>query len=135
MYNKIETGGRKMGYIFGTIIVIAIILFIISFFMNDKYNEIESELEQLSIQSMQDTYQLRKKLEVLEEELLTGQVVTPSHKEEVEVATEIPSSLKNKPLLLQKVYHLHQQGYSVEDIAQQTDLTTHDIQTILKNKL
>src|SRR5699024_2167173 len=110
-------------------IVIAIILFIISFFMNDKYNEIESELDQLSIQSMQDTYQLRKKLEVLEEELLTGQVVTPSHKEEVvEVATEIPSSLKNKPLLLQKVYHLHQQGYSVEDIAQQTDLTTHDIQ-------
>src|SRR5699024_891922 len=125
-----------MGYIFGTIIVIAIILFIASFFMNDKYNEIESELEQLSIQSMQYTYQLRKKLEVLEEELLSWHIVAATDQQPtVQVQNEIPSTLKNKPLLLQKVYHLQQQGYSVEDIAEQTDLTTHDIQTILKNKL
>lgn len=116
-----------MGYIFGTIIVIAIILLIASFYMNDKYNDIESEMEQLSIQTMQDTYQIKKKLEILEEELLTNHTVTAT-------VEPIPSSFKNKPLLLQKVYHLQQQGYSVEDIAQQTDLTAHDVQIILNNK-
>lgn len=116
-----------MGYIFGTIIIIAIILFIASFYMNDIYNDIESEMEQLSIQTMQDTYQIKKKLKELEEELLTSH--SPRNTSE-----PIPSSFKNKPLLLQKVYHLQQQGYSIEDIAQQTDLTTHDIQIILNNK-
>lgn len=116
-----------MGYIFGTIIVIGVILLISSFFMNDKYSDIENEMEQLSIQTMQDTYQIKKKLNILEEELLTSNSVATR-------AEPIPSHFENKPLLLQKVYHLQQQGYSVEDIAGQTDLTAHDVQVILNNK-
>ncbi|WP_047984128.1 hypothetical protein [Ornithinibacillus californiensis] len=54
-----------------TIAVIAIALFILSFFMNDRFEKIESEIEQLSMSTMQDTYQLKKKVKVLEEELLT----------------------------------------------------------------
>ncbi|WP_096270593.1 hypothetical protein [Paucisalibacillus globulus] len=54
-----------------TIAIIAIALFILSFFLNDRFEKIESELEQLSISTMQDTYQLKKKVKVLEEELLT----------------------------------------------------------------
>jgi predicted Holliday junction resolvase-like endonuclease len=53
-----------------TIIVIAVVLFILSFFMDDKIAQLESEVEQLSITTMQETYQLRKKVKVLEEELL-----------------------------------------------------------------
>ncbi len=54
-----------------SIAIIAIALFILSFFLNDRFEKIESELEQLSISTMQDTYQLKKKVKVLEEELLT----------------------------------------------------------------
>ncbi|GGA68427.1 hypothetical protein [Ornithinibacillus halotolerans] len=54
-----------------SIVVIAIALFILSYFMNDRFEKIESELEQLSVSTMQDTYQLKKKVKVLEEELLT----------------------------------------------------------------
>ncbi|UUI38465.1 hypothetical protein [Oceanobacillus oncorhynchi] len=52
------------------VVVIGIILFILSFFINDRLEEVESQLEQLSITTMQDTYQLKKKVSVLEEELL-----------------------------------------------------------------
>jgi uncharacterized protein YoxC len=54
-----------------TVVVVAIALFILSFFMNDRFEKIESEIEQLSMSTMQDTYQLKKKVKVLEEELLT----------------------------------------------------------------
>ncbi|MFC0299735.1 hypothetical protein ACFFIS_02675 [Virgibacillus soli] len=54
-----------------TIIVVAIALFIVSFFMQDKIEDIESQVEQLSISTMQDTYQMKKKIKILEEELLS----------------------------------------------------------------
>lgn len=117
-----------MLYIFVTIIVIGLVLFISSFFMNDKLSNLEEQLEQFSISTMQDTYQIKKKIKILEEELLTDDISeTPT--------SEIPSSLKEKPLLIQKVYHLYQQGFTVEDISEQTNLSTHDIQTILKNNI
>jgi hypothetical protein len=63
---------NRMIFVSGaTIAIIAIALFILSFFLNDRFEKIESELEQLSISTMQDTYQLKKKVKVLEEELLT----------------------------------------------------------------
>ncbi|MBP1950899.1 hypothetical protein [Virgibacillus litoralis] len=60
-----------MMYVIITIIVIAVVLLVLSFFMNDKFDELESELEQFSISTMQDNYQMKKKIKILEEELLT----------------------------------------------------------------
>ncbi|WP_047979912.1 hypothetical protein [Ornithinibacillus contaminans] len=57
-----------------TILIIAIALFVLSFFLNDRFEKIESDLEQLSISTMQDTYQLKKKVKILEEELLTEEL-------------------------------------------------------------
>jgi hypothetical protein len=62
-----------MIYILVTLIVTGIVLVIISFFMNDKFDEMESQLEQLSISTMQDTYQMKKKIKILEEELLSDE--------------------------------------------------------------
>ncbi|AXI09465.1 hypothetical protein CV093_11840 [Oceanobacillus sp. 143] len=53
-----------------TIIVVAVVLFILSFFMNDRFEELERQVEQLSMTNMKDTYQMQKKIKVLEEELL-----------------------------------------------------------------
>lgn len=60
-----------MLYAILAVIVTAVILFILSYFMNDRMEELESQVEQLSISTMQDTYQMKKKIKVLEEELLT----------------------------------------------------------------
>lgn len=118
-----------MIYVIITIVIIAIILFIASFFVDDKVNQLEEQIEQLSIATMQDTYQMKKKIKVLEEELLTEEMNPNKHQQ------NMPDTVKNKPLLIQKVYHLHQQGYSNADISKQTELNEYDIQTILKNNI
>jgi hypothetical protein len=58
-----------------TIIVVAVVLFILSFFMNDRFEELERQVEQLSMTNMKDTYQMQKKIKVLEEELLPNDLV------------------------------------------------------------
>lgn len=63
-----------MLYIVLALIGVAVVLFIISFFLNDKFSELESQIEQFSITTMQDTYQMKKKIKILEEELLTGDI-------------------------------------------------------------
>lgn len=111
-----------------TLIIVAIILFALSFKMNDKFDQLETQVEQLSLSTMQDTYQIQQKLKVLEEELLTEDIIGLD-------TNTINSNQQQKPLLIQKVYRLQEQGHSIEEIAQNTQLSLHDIQTILKNKL
>ncbi|KAB8128433.1 hypothetical protein F9U64_15985 [Gracilibacillus oryzae] len=53
-----------------TVISIAVILWIVSFFMQDKFKQLENQIEQFSISTLQETYQLKKKVNILEEELL-----------------------------------------------------------------
>jgi|SRR5690625_704120 len=121
-----------MVYIFITIILVGIGLFISSYFLNDKLKEIEDQLEQFSIATMQDTYQIRKKVKVLEEELLTaGPVGRPT----INNSATLSDELKNKPLLIQKIHHLHEQGYSLDDISRETNLSNHDVQTILNHQM
>ncbi|MFD1850270.1 hypothetical protein [Oceanobacillus bengalensis] len=53
-----------------SILIVAVALFVLSYFVNDKFEELEGQVEQLSITTMQDTYQMKKKIKILEEELL-----------------------------------------------------------------
>ncbi|MEN1970524.1 hypothetical protein WMZ97_20940 [Lentibacillus sp. N15] len=112
-----------MIYILITLIVVAVVLFILSFFMSDKFDDLESQLEQLSISSMQDTYQLKKKIKILEEELLA---------DDMSDQAQPVQQTETKPLLIQKVFALHEQGYSMDAIAERTALSSNDIQAILK---
>ena len=56
-----------MLFVFITIIAIAIVLFIMSFFVDDKIKKLEDQFEQFSITTMQDTYQLKRKVKDIEE--------------------------------------------------------------------
>lgn len=111
-----------MTYVIITLIVVAIVLLILSFFMNDKFSELESQLEQFSISTMQDTYQIKKKIKILEEELLTENLNLDG-----------TSTLESEPRVIKTIHKLHNKGYSVVDIAQRTDISTYDVQTILKS--
>lgn len=112
-----------MFYIIVTLLCVGVVLLILSFFMNDKFSELESQLEQFSLSTMQDTYQMKKKLKVLEEELLSESLVD-----------DLQKSYGNEPRVIQRVHELYNQGYSIVDIAHRTNLSNYDIQTILKNK-
>lgn len=124
-----------MIYVILTIILIAIGLFISSFFFNDKLQSIEEQIEQFSIATMQDTYQLKKKVKILEEELLTNEPIVHSMNQTEQTTNFVTEELQNKPLLVQKIHHLHEQGFSLEDIAKETNLNNHDVQTILKHQM
>lgn len=48
----------------------AILLLILSFFKRDKVKDLEEQLEQLSLMTIQESYQMNKRIKILEEELL-----------------------------------------------------------------
>lgn len=68
-----------------TILVIGVVLFILSYFMNDRLEELESQFEQFSITSIQDTYQIKKKIKILEEELLPGNINPSNERDQKEI--------------------------------------------------
>ncbi|MCH1624934.1 hypothetical protein [Fredinandcohnia quinoae] len=70
-----------MEYAIIGLLSIAIILLIISFFGRDKVKVLEEQVDQLTLTVMQESYVLKKKLKVLEEELLmndTSFEITPT---------------------------------------------------------
>ncbi|WP_347834093.1 hypothetical protein [Gracilibacillus sp. JCM 18860] len=46
-----------MLYVLISLIIIGVILWVLSFFMHDRFKQIEDQLEQFSISSLQETYQ------------------------------------------------------------------------------
>ncbi len=105
----------------------AIILFILSFFVKDPYKELREELDQFSMQQLQEIYQIKKKLKVLEEELLvtdldsTPTVTSYSPAEK----TDVHDIIKNQ------VWSLSRQGIPVEQIAKQSSLRVNEVKAIL----
>ncbi|MFB1050354.1 hypothetical protein [Paraliobacillus sp. JSM ZJ581] len=100
--------------------IIAIVLFILSFFANDRLKQIENQVEQLSIATLQDTYQIKKKIKILEEELLTD---------------ELTSIDFQKPKLtptMKKVTQMYESGNSIPTIAKTTNLSEYDVYSLVK---
>lgn len=96
--------------------------------MKDRYKEIKSELEQLSMQQIQETYQIKRKLKVLEEELLVNDGDFPQPLQTYASGSsrkEIHAIIKNQ------VWSLAQQGLSLDQIAKQSSLSIEDVQGII----
>ena len=89
--------------------------------MNDRFKDIEDQLEQHSMSTMQDTYQMKKKIKILEEELLTS-----------DFSNDVFQEGKQSPETDRKIVQLHEKGYSVQEITELTKLTTYDVKSILK---
>lgn len=105
------------------LLVISVLLFIISFFKKDRNKLVEQQIENFSITLMQEIYQLKKKITVLEEEILVGQ-------------DELYFS-NNEPLgqhqLRDQILGLYEAGHSVEDISTLKQLTTEEVEEILND--
>ncbi|WP_088102469.1 hypothetical protein [Halalkalibacter urbisdiaboli] len=97
---------------------VSILLFILSFFQKDKSKEVERQMENFSITLMQEIYQLKKKIRILEEELLLGPEPVSQN------------SPQNK--LSQDVIQFYEEGYSIEEISDATTLTPMEVERILR---
>jgi hypothetical protein len=101
----------------------SILLFFVSFFQKDRYAAIEKEVEDLSMTVLQENYQMKKRLKVLEEELLMDGEAFQGHK---------PSSRKPiHEVVKNQVIALHQQGTPLEQIAKQSALTKSEVAHII----
>lgn len=100
------------------------LLFILSFFSKDRYKQIEKQQENISIQFMQEIYQLKKKVKVLEEEYMIEGGNGASMKQ---------SSRTRNIVSRDDVLAMYEEGYSVEDIASMSEYSEKDVTELLAN--
>lgn len=106
------------------IMIIGILLIIVSFFLKDSTKKMESEVEELSITLYQETSAIKRRLKIVEEELLLeGSKIT------------VPKKQKTKPVIHEiirsQVLELHKQGYSLPEISKRSSLSTEDVKYVI----
>ncbi|WP_421379850.1 hypothetical protein ACOJQI_16440 [Bacillus salacetis] len=103
-------------------------LFIISFFQRDRYKTLEKDMEELSMNFLQENYTLKKRLKVLEEELLMDETPVFHTPQAGNPKKKVHEIVKNQVLAL------HGQGMNLEQIARQSALPISDVQEIIRDK-
>ncbi|QFF99439.1 hypothetical protein PB01_11715 [Psychrobacillus glaciei] len=106
------------------IMVIGIILIIVSFFVKDSVKKMETEMEDLSFTLYQETSALKRRLKMVEEELLM---------EPTKIA--LPAKQKTKSvihdIIKSQVLELHKQGYSLPEISKRSSLTVEEVKSVI----
>lgn len=139
------------------VMVIGLVFIMMSFFIKDSSKKIEKDLEELSISIYQETNSIKRRLKIMEEELLlepnfkvqspkaqekpspmaTFQQVTEQVKAAQAMSQPMQQAVANtKPvnsILVSQVIELNRQGLSIEEISKRSTLTPEQIQGILSN--
>ena len=128
------------------IMIIGLCFLILSFFVKDSTKKIEKDVEELSINIYQETNALKRRLKLVEEELLldgpSGNAISQQKKSSTPIVQtqSVPPSLNNqsnvKPvhsILVSQVLELGKQGMSVPEIQKRSTLSAEQIVHILEN--
>ncbi|GAA1370994.1 hypothetical protein P4555_08335 [Peribacillus frigoritolerans] len=111
---------------------LAIVLLIISFFGKDKVAKLEEDLEQMTLTYMQDIYQLKKKVKILEEEFVIQDDPVPSVKDQ---STVTPNDIEPiHEILKSQVLSLYSQGLTFDQIARQSSLTKEQTISVIEQQ-
>ncbi|WP_071395757.1 hypothetical protein [Bacillus tuaregi] len=106
---------------------VSLLLFFLSFFLKDPYKQLREEIDQLNMNQLQEMYQIKKKLKILEEELLINEIeLSPSLSKIESENRAVHDIIKNQ------VRSLAGQGTPIEQIARQSSLPIKEVQSILK---
>ncbi|WP_027955393.1 DUF6115 domain-containing protein [Halobacillus kuroshimensis] len=101
----------------------AIVFFILSFFAKDRIKQLENQMEQMNLTMMQNDYQMKKKMKVLEEELLAGDLTQEIVDQHNQKQTSRPSPQNAADTVLT----MYQKGYKTHYIAKQTNLSEDEV--------
>jgi DNA-directed RNA polymerase specialized sigma24 family protein len=117
-----------MEYTLLALVFFSLLLLTVSFFAKDKFKTLEEQIDHLTMSFVQETYQMKKKLKVLEEELLMS---------DEDVMEIVRKKAFNDSLEMEReqVFALYKQGLSYEQIAKETSLTTEEVRMILQQRL
>ncbi|MDN4493303.1 hypothetical protein [Ureibacillus aquaedulcis] len=134
---------------FSTILmIVGIVCIVASFFLKDTSKKLEQDLEDLSISIYQETNSLKKRLKIIEEELLlepsftvkqdTSKKQLEAYKKSAQATAPKPAISANNSqqineILVSQVIQLNKQGYPVDEISKMSTLSKEQIITILKS--
>lgn len=102
--------------------IISILLIAISYFQRDNVKELQQELDHLQLSAMQEIYKLKKKMKIVEEELLQHDGPLDVHTTETEPQKVNPARVMAK----------YRQGMSLEAIALSEAATVQEIRVIVE---
>ncbi|EDL64432.1 hypothetical protein [Bacillus sp. SG-1] len=111
-----------------SLLSLSALLFILSFFQRDRYKNLEKEVEELSMNFLQENYTLKKRVKILEEELLMDEGPIFQAPPAARPKKKVHEIVKNQVLAL------HAQGMNLEQIARQSALPITDVQDIIRDK-
>ncbi|MEK5232500.1 hypothetical protein MHB42_12110 [Lysinibacillus sp. FSL K6-0232] len=135
---------------------IGIVLMILSFFFKNSTKKLEKDVEELSIAIFQETNHLKRRLKIVEEELLLEpefQVKSksaPTHtaqnpkvqqmmqavQQAAQTAKVTQTTAQAKPIhqiIVSQVLELNRQGLSVADISIRSNLTEEQVRQVIAN--
>ena len=112
------------------LMILGLIAIVLSFFLKDGTKQTEKQLDDLSISVFQETNNLKKRLKIVEEELLLEpqfHVKKPSA-----MKSTTPSSTKPiHDILKSQVIALNKQGLSIDEISKRSTLTEEQVRYVL----
>lgn len=97
---------------------IAVLLWIISYFLHDSEQNIQEEFEELSLDLLQDMHQIKKRMETMEEEL------------EIE-SDPSPNNGRIMDITKRHVLTLYTKGVGTEDIVEQIKISETAVKDII----
>lgn len=135
------------------LMILGILLILISLFMKNSTKKIEQDVEELSISIFQETNNLKRRLKMVEEELLLEpdfQVKSPkvqNHKvQQVMQAVQhaashssikpVQTTQSKKPIhqiIVSQVLELNKQGLAIPDISIRSNLTEEQVREVIAN--
>lgn len=101
------------------------LLFLLSLFYKGQETKVEKEIEQLSLEHVQEMYIIKKRIRALEEEIL--------HEESLSEVSFLTNSSPIHEVIQNQVIHLYKQGLSIEQISRQSALSNNEVIRILES--
>lgn len=128
------------------LMIIGILFIILSFFLKDPAKKIEQDVEELSISIFQETNALKRRMKIVEEELMLEpdfQVKSPTTSQ-LNNFQQIQAQYKSqqtaasqKPIheiIISQVLELNKQGLAIPDISLRSNLTEQQVRQVLTTR-
>lgn len=128
--NIIFKRGENMETTIIILLILSILLLALSFSAPDRITALEKNVEKLTMQQVQETYLLKQRIRVLEEELLLN--IPEEYEEPPLQPNAADAPIKANEILKSQVLSLHRQGYSIDEISERSVLDKMEISRILQ---
>ncbi|WP_301107395.1 hypothetical protein [Sporosarcina sp.] len=108
------------------LLIVGIVALIASFFVGSNSRAFEDELEKVSVSLHQETSNLKKRVRVLEEELMVGTPIPNNY-------TTVPKKPVHA-IIVNQITSLHSQGYTIPEISQRASMPEDEVAAVLRSK-